>query len=178
MPGLETADAREKETALKKPTFLHEAFPLEAFANFWGGLKSQQSYIKISQGERDINWSLWMPKQPGLERSRFGREKKAEKWAWHSTSVFLLKYFLLSRHGAKKSSRNSWKTKFLVLSQWWEIKIQLQDSPRRRNPKMLPTSQTKPNKSHKSVLSRSSFCWLLECRSNPLRRYITSSRAP
>ena len=37
MPGLETADPREKETALKKPTFLHEAFPLEAFANFWGG---------------------------------------------------------------------------------------------------------------------------------------------
>lgn len=53
MPGLETADAREKETALKKPTFLHEAFPLEAFANFWGGSeKPAELYKNLTRRER------------------------------------------------------------------------------------------------------------------------------
>lgn len=46
MPRLETSDPREKDTASKKPKFLQEAFPLEAFANFFwgaGGLESSRA---------------------------------------------------------------------------------------------------------------------------------------
>lgn len=34
MPELETADPKEKETALKKPNFLNEAFPLRHLPTF------------------------------------------------------------------------------------------------------------------------------------------------
>jgi len=34
MPELETVDLKEKETALKKPSFLNEAFPLRHLPTF------------------------------------------------------------------------------------------------------------------------------------------------
>ena len=48
---------------------------------------------------------------------------------------------------------NSVTTKFLVVSQCWEMKIQLQDSPRTKSSRSFSVLKPSPNKSYKSVLS-------------------------
>lgn len=77
-----------------------------------GTEKPAELYKNLTRGERETKIEFVDAKTARSWEVKIQeiKKKKAEKWVWHSTSVFLLKYFLLSRYDAEKSRRNSWKT--------------------------------------------------------------------